>query len=134
MLLQPKQLPLLHNARNNLIRGLMRRGTPESQKQALEHANLSAGLQPDVAEMQYQLGVVLMQMKVQPPEAPTATIVMLVMALHIAVANVLMGVMVMRWMSRMMAMMRMMMLMARYVRLRPRAMTMPVTILMAHAD
>ena len=57
-----KQLPLLHNARNNLIRGLMRRGTPESQKQALEHANLSAGLQPDVAEMQYQLGVVLMQM------------------------------------------------------------------------
>ena len=56
-----KQLPLLHNARNNLIRGLMRRGTEEAERQALEHANLSAGLQPDVAEMHYQLGVVLMQ-------------------------------------------------------------------------
>ena len=56
-----KQLPLLHNARNNLIRGLMRRGSPQDLKSAIEHANLSAGLQPEVAEMQYQLGVVLMQ-------------------------------------------------------------------------
>lgn len=40
-----KQLPLLHNARNNLIRGLMRRGSPQDLKQAIEHANLSAGLQ-----------------------------------------------------------------------------------------
>lgn len=56
-----KQLPLLHAARNNLIRGLMKRGSEQDLKQALEHAKLSAGLQPEVAEMQYQLGVVLMQ-------------------------------------------------------------------------
>ena len=56
-----KQLPLLHAARNNLIRGLMKRGSPQDLKQALEHAKLSAGLQPEVAEMQYQLGVVLMR-------------------------------------------------------------------------
>ena len=53
------------NARNNLIRGLMRRGARDECQQdlerALEHAKLSAGLQPEVAEMQYQLGVVLMQ-------------------------------------------------------------------------
>ena len=56
-----QQLPLLHVARNNLIRGLMRRGAPRDREKALEHARLSARLQPDVAEMQYQLGVVLMQ-------------------------------------------------------------------------
>ena len=56
-----KQLPLLHAARNNLIRGLMKRGSPLDLRQALEHAKLSAGLQPQVAEMQYQLGVVMMQ-------------------------------------------------------------------------
>ena len=56
-----KQLPLLHAARNNLIRGLMKRGSPADRSSALEHARLSAGLQPGVAEMQYQLGVVLMQ-------------------------------------------------------------------------
>ncbi|KOO24087.1 peptide-aspartate beta-dioxygenase [Chrysochromulina tobinii] len=59
-----KQLPLLHAARNNLIRGLMRRGKPADLKQALEHAKLAAGLQPDLAEMQYQLGVVQMQQAV----------------------------------------------------------------------
>ena len=59
-----KQLPLLHAARNNLIRGLMRRGQPADLKQALEHAKLAAGLQPDLAEMQYQLGVVQMQQAV----------------------------------------------------------------------
>ena len=56
-----KKLPLLHAARNNLIRGLMRRGSKEDMRQALEHARLAAGLQPEIAEMQYQLGVVLMQ-------------------------------------------------------------------------
>jgi aspartate beta-hydroxylase len=56
-----QQLPLLHAARNNLIRGLMRRGGANDLKQALEHAELSAGFQPGVAEMQYQLGVVRMQ-------------------------------------------------------------------------
>ena len=63
-----KQLPLLHAARNNLIRGLMRRGSAKDRTKALEHANLSAGLQPEVAEMQYQLGVVQMQLKM-PKEA-----------------------------------------------------------------
>lgn len=58
-----QQLPLLHAARNNLIRGLMRRGAQADLKSALEHAKLSAGLQPEVAEMQYQLGVVMMQQK-----------------------------------------------------------------------
>lgn len=57
-----QQLPLLHSARNNLIRGLMKRGSAADRKSALEHAKLSAGLQPDVAEMQYQLGVVQMQL------------------------------------------------------------------------
>jgi hypothetical protein len=62
-----KQLPLLHAARNNLIRGLMKRGTPADHKQALDHAQLSAGLQPEVAEMQYQLGVVQMQQNMPGP-------------------------------------------------------------------
>lgn len=56
-----KQLPLLHAARNNLIRGLIKRGAPADLRAAIELAELSAGLQPSVAEMQYQLGVVLMQ-------------------------------------------------------------------------
>ena len=62
-----KQLPLLHAARNNLIRGLMKRGSAQDRKQALEHAELSAGLQPEVAEMHYQLGVVRMQQNMPGP-------------------------------------------------------------------
>ena len=36
-----KQLPLLHAARNNLIRGLMKRGGDQDWKQALEHVRAS---------------------------------------------------------------------------------------------
>ena len=53
-------LPTLHSARNNLIRGLLKRATPESFAAALAHAEASAELQPDAAEMRYQLGVVRM--------------------------------------------------------------------------
>ena len=38
-----KQLPLLHNARNNLIRGLMRRGSPQDLKSAIEHSKPLGG-------------------------------------------------------------------------------------------
>ena len=61
------QLPLLHAARNNLIRGLMKRGSPQDKARALEQARLSAQLQPEVAEMQYQLGVVQMQLNMPGP-------------------------------------------------------------------
>ena len=53
-------LPTLHSARNNLIRGLLKRATPASFAAALAHAEASAELQPDAAEMRYQLGVVRM--------------------------------------------------------------------------
>ena len=56
-----KQLPLMHAARNNLIRGLMKRGSPADLKAAIDHARLSAELQADQPEMHYQYGVVLMQ-------------------------------------------------------------------------
>ena len=66
------QLPLLHAARNNLIRGLMKRGSPQDKARALEQARLSAQLQPEVAEMQYQLGVVQMQLNMPGPVRETA--------------------------------------------------------------
>ena len=50
-----KQLPLLHIARNNLIRALMARGSTHDLKRALEHANLSAGLQPEVRSLHTHL-------------------------------------------------------------------------------
>ena len=53
-------LPTLHSARNNLIRGLLKRATAASFAAALAHAEASAELQPDAAEMRYQLGVVRM--------------------------------------------------------------------------
>ena len=85
-----RQLPMMHAARNNLIRGYVQRGTvaagegeggtgdgggdrdaeeearacrdrEEAMAKAVEHAQLAAGLQPTVAEMQYQLGVVQMR-------------------------------------------------------------------------
>lgn len=53
-------MPQLHGARNNLIRGLMKRGSTRDLENALEHARLAVRMQPHVAEMQYQLGVVLL--------------------------------------------------------------------------
>merc|ERR1740130_269793 len=59
---------MMHVARNNLIRGLLVRSAAATDadaakadaNKALEHATLAAGLQPDVPEMHYQVGVVLM--------------------------------------------------------------------------
>ena len=55
------QRPGMHAARNNLIRGLLQRRTPAALARAAEHAELAARLQPEMAEMRYQLGVVYMQ-------------------------------------------------------------------------
>ena len=57
-----RQLPHMHAARNNLIRGLMLRGGPHDDANALEHAQVAVKLQPGVAEMHYQLGVVHLQL------------------------------------------------------------------------
>ena len=43
------------------------RGSPQDKARALEQARLSAQLQPEVAEMQYQLGVVQMQLSMPGP-------------------------------------------------------------------
>lgn len=56
-----RQRPGMHAARNNLIRALLQRRTPAALTRAAEHAELAAKLQPGVAEMHYQLGVVYMQ-------------------------------------------------------------------------
>ena len=56
-----KQQPLLHPARKNLIRSLMKRGRADDARQAKEQAELSVGLQPGDPEIHYQYGVVLMQ-------------------------------------------------------------------------
>jgi hypothetical protein len=55
------QRPAIHAARNNLIRGLLQRRTPAAFARAAEHAEMAARLQPGIAEMRYQLGVVYMQ-------------------------------------------------------------------------
>ncbi len=57
-----RQLPHMHAARNNLIRGLMLRGGPHDHAHALDHARLAVQHQPGVAEMHYQLGVVHLQL------------------------------------------------------------------------
>ena len=56
-----EEQPMLHAARINLIRGLMRREGPNDQQRCLEHAERAVELQPHEPEPLYTLGVARMQ-------------------------------------------------------------------------